>query len=183
MSLQQNERDIWVFGILWGFELFSHGNHHIRVFMHHVCLIQSISARTAIHIKLGTCSGSSQCQLHFGTKMVLIGWSGCEWLPFECRNAHFQAFPPLTPSGFLWCLYLPVKLKPLVQQQLSWENFFTPLQLPGRNKQDETPLIVASDNGFLDCVQELLLQDGIDIDAQAKRGRTHRWTALHCACQ
>ena len=32
----------------------SHGNHHIRVYMHHVCLIQSVSARKAIHIKLGT---------------------------------------------------------------------------------------------------------------------------------
>ena len=41
--------------------------------MHHVCLIQSISARKATHIKLGTRSGSSQCQLHFGTKMVSIG--------------------------------------------------------------------------------------------------------------
>ena len=69
--------------------------------MHHVCSIQSISARKATHIKLGTRSGSSQCQLHFGTKMVSIGWSGCEWLPSECKNAHFQAFPPLAPSGIL----------------------------------------------------------------------------------
>ena len=48
--------------------------------MHHVCLIRSISARKATHIKLGTFSGSSQCQLHFGIKMVSIGWmavSGC----------------------------------------------------------------------------------------------------------
>ena len=67
--------------------------------MHHVCLIQSISALKATHIKLGTRSGSSQCQLHFGTKVVSIGWSGCEWLPSECKNAHFQAFPPLAPSG------------------------------------------------------------------------------------
>jgi hypothetical protein len=66
--------------------------------MYHVCLIQSISARKATHIKLGTCSGSSECQLLFGTKMVLIGWSGCEWLPSECKNAHFQAFPQLAPS-------------------------------------------------------------------------------------
>jgi len=69
--------------------------------MHHVCLIQSISARKATHIKLGTRSGSSQCQLHFGTKMVSIGWSGCEWLPSECNNAHFQAFPPLAPSAII----------------------------------------------------------------------------------
>jgi hypothetical protein len=72
--------------------------------MHHVCLIQSISARKATHIKLGTRSGSSQCQLHFGTKRVSIGWSGCEWLPSECKNAHFQAFPPLAPSGRLLCI-------------------------------------------------------------------------------
>jgi len=69
--------------------------------MHHVCLIQSISARKATHIKLGTRSGSSQCQLHFGTKMVSMGWSGCEWLPSECKNAHFQAFPPLAPSDII----------------------------------------------------------------------------------
>jgi len=67
--------------------------------MHHVCLIQSTSARKATHMKLGTCSGSSQCQLQFGTKMVSIGCSGYEWLPSECKNAQFQAFPPLTPSG------------------------------------------------------------------------------------
>jgi len=66
--------------------------------MLHVCLIQSISASKATHMKLGTHSGSSQCQLHFGTKMVSIGWSGCEWLPSECKNAHFQAFPLLAPS-------------------------------------------------------------------------------------
>ena len=68
-------------GVLWGFEPFPHGNHHIRVYMHHVCLIQSISARKATHIKLVTCSGSSQYQLRFGIKIVLIGWSGCVWLP------------------------------------------------------------------------------------------------------
>ena len=66
-----------------------------------MCLIQSISARKATHIKLSTRSGSSQCQLHFGTKMVSIRWSGCEWLPSECKNAHFQAFPLLAPSGVL----------------------------------------------------------------------------------
>jgi hypothetical protein len=88
----------WVVGVLWGFEPFPHGNHHIRDYMHHVCLIQSISARKVAHIKLGTCSGSSQCQLQLGTKMVSIGWSGYEWLPSECKNAHFQAFPPLAPS-------------------------------------------------------------------------------------
>jgi hypothetical protein len=92
----------WVVGVVWGFEPFSHGNHHIRAYMQHVCLIQSISARKATHIKLGTCPGSSQCQLHFGTKVVLIGWGGCEWLPSECKNAHFQAFPPLTSSGFFF---------------------------------------------------------------------------------
>ena len=85
----------WCFMGIWAI---SHGNHHIRAYMHHVCLIQSISARKANHIKLGTRSGSSQCQLHFTTKMVSIGWSGCEWLPSECKNAHFQAFPPLAPS-------------------------------------------------------------------------------------
>ena len=69
--------------------------------MQHVCLIQSISARKATRIKLGTCSGSSQCQLQFGTKMVSIGWSGCEWLPSECKNAHFQAFLLLAPSAIL----------------------------------------------------------------------------------
>ena len=69
--------------------------------MHHVCLIQSISARKAIHIKLCTCSGSSQCQLQFCTKVVSIGWSGCEWLPSECKNAHFQAIPPLAPSAIV----------------------------------------------------------------------------------
>ena len=39
--------------------------------------------------------------------MVPIEWSGCEWLPWECKNAHFQALPPLTPSGITWrtCLY------------------------------------------------------------------------------
>jgi hypothetical protein len=89
----------WVVVFLWGFQPFSHGNHHIRVYMHHVCLIQSISARKATHIKLGTCSGSTQCKLHFGTKMVSIGWSGSEWLPSERKNAHFQAFPQLAPSG------------------------------------------------------------------------------------
>ena len=88
----------WVVGVLWGFEPFSHGNHHIRVCMHHVCLIQSISARKATHIKLGTCSSSSQCQLHFDFKLSIV-WSGCESLPSECKNSHLQAFPLLTPSG------------------------------------------------------------------------------------
>jgi len=69
--------------------------------MHRGCLIQSVSARKVTHIKLGTCSNGSQCQLHFGTKMVSIGWSGCEWLPSQCKNAHFQAFPQLTPSETL----------------------------------------------------------------------------------
>jgi hypothetical protein len=42
----------WIIGVLWGFEpFFPHGNHHIRVYMymHHVCLIQSISARKDPH--------------------------------------------------------------------------------------------------------------------------------------
>ena len=69
--------------------------------MQHVCLIQSISARKATHIKMGTWSGSCQCQLRFSTKIVSIGWSGCEWLLYECKNAHFQAFPPLSPAGTL----------------------------------------------------------------------------------
>ena len=89
----------WVVGVLWGFEPFSHDIYHIRVYMHHVCLIQSFSTCKATHIQLGTCSGSSQCQLHFGTKVVSIGWSGCEWLPSECKNAQFQAFPPLPLSA------------------------------------------------------------------------------------
>jgi len=55
--------------------------------MHNVCLIQSISARKATHTKLGTCSGSSQCQLHFGTKMVSIGWSCC-----ECKIRKYAVF-------------------------------------------------------------------------------------------
>jgi hypothetical protein len=91
----------WVVVVLWGFEPFSHGNHHIKVYMHHVCLIQSISARKVTHIKLGTRSGSSQCQLHFRTKLVSIGWSDYGWLPSECKNEHIQAFPPLAPSGIL----------------------------------------------------------------------------------
>jgi hypothetical protein len=105
----KSEKNGWVVGVLWWFEPFSHGNHHIRVYMHHVCLIQSISARKATHIKLGTCSGSSQFQVHFGSKIVSIGWSGCECLPSECKNAHFQAFPMLTTSGITiqgfksWC--------------------------------------------------------------------------------
>jgi len=88
----------WLVGVLWGFEPFSYENHNIRVYMHHVCLIQFISARKVTHIKLGTRSGSSQCQLQFGTSMVSIGWSGCEWLPSKCKNANFQAFPLLAPS-------------------------------------------------------------------------------------
>ena len=49
----------WVVGVLWGFEPFSYGNRHIRVYMHHVSLIQSISERKATHMKLGTWPGSS----------------------------------------------------------------------------------------------------------------------------
>jgi len=70
-------------------------DHHSRVYMYHVCSIQSISARKATHIKLGTCSGSSQCQLHFRLKWCRlneVAVSGC------LLNAHFQAFlrwPPL----------------------------------------------------------------------------------------
>jgi hypothetical protein len=97
----------WVVGVLWGFEPFSHGNYHIRVYMLHVCLFQSISARKVTRIKLGTCSGSSQYQLHSGTKMVSIEWSGCEWLPVECKNEHFQAFPLLAPSGLIVNFCIP----------------------------------------------------------------------------
>ena len=79
-------------------EPFSHGNHHIRFEMHHVYLTQSISARKATHIKSGVCSGSSHCQLHFNTQMVSIGWSGCEWLPSECKSVHFQEILQLAPS-------------------------------------------------------------------------------------
>jgi len=126
MSLQQNIRKRLSGWCLWGFEPFSHGNHHIRVYMHHVCLVQSISARKAAHIKLCTCSGSSQCQLHFGTKMVSIGWSGCEWLPSECKNAHFQAFPLLTPSGMLLATLKnwrsPSRAQPCVQRLVITRN-------------------------------------------------------------
>ena len=38
--------------------------------------------------------------------MVPIEWSGCEWLPCECKNAHFQALPLLTPSVITWCTCL-----------------------------------------------------------------------------
>ena len=95
----------WVVGVLWWFESFPHGNFHIRVYMHHVRLIQSTSARKVTHIKLGTCSGSSQCQLQFGTKMMSIGWSCFEWLPSEFKNAHSQAFPQLAPSGYIRCIH------------------------------------------------------------------------------
>jgi len=54
-----------------------------------------------------------------------IRWSGCEWLPSECKNAQFQAFPPLAPS---------VKIKnttegnnnttvPPVGTNEGWDNF------------------------------------------------------------
>jgi hypothetical protein len=64
-----------------------------------VCIIQHISIHRVTHINLSTCLGSCECQLHFGTRMVLIELSGCEWLPPECKNAHFQAFPQSIPSG------------------------------------------------------------------------------------
>jgi len=41
-------------------------------YMYHVCLIQPISARKATHMKLGTCSGSSQSELHLNYKIVSI---------------------------------------------------------------------------------------------------------------
>jgi len=87
----------WVVGVLWEFQPFSHGNHHIRVNMQHVYLLQSISARKATHIKLGTCSGSSQCQLHFGTKMSMdeSAVSG-SLLNAKMRIfRHFLRWPPL----------------------------------------------------------------------------------------
>jgi len=96
-----------VVGVLWGFEPFFHGNHHIRVYMHHVCLIQCISARKATHIKLGTCSGSFQCQLHFGTKMVSIGRSGCEWLPSEWKMRIFRHFLRWTPL-VIYAVYIHI---------------------------------------------------------------------------
>jgi hypothetical protein len=92
-----------VVGVLWGIEPFSHKNHHIRVYMHHVCLIQSISAHNAIHKKLGTCSGSSQCQLHFGTKIVPIVWGGCEWLPSEYKMHIFRQFLCCPPLEVYFC--------------------------------------------------------------------------------
>jgi len=92
------KENVWVVGILWGFEAFPHGNHYIRVYMHHVCLIQSISARKATHIKFGTYLGSSQCQLHLGAKIVSIGWSGCEWLAaFWMRICTFSRISSVDP--------------------------------------------------------------------------------------
>ena len=122
-------------GVLWGFEPFSLRNHHIRAYMHHVCLIQSISARKAAHIKLGTHSVSSQCQLHFGTKMVSIGWSGCEWLPSECKNARFQAFPPLVPSGILFHLNYSI----LVQWVIWYEEFVVKIGLHATANKAHAP--------------------------------------------
>jgi len=92
MNATKMKENGWMIGVLWGFEPFSHENHHIRVYMHHVCLIQSISARKVTHIKLGTCSGSSQCQLHFGTKMVSIGWSGCDGCLLNAKMRIFRHF-------------------------------------------------------------------------------------------
>ncbi|KAF5837302.1 ankyrin repeat-containing domain protein [Dunaliella salina] len=51
-----------------------------------------------------------------------------------------------------------------------------------RNRNQETPLMVAAENGFLDIVQALTQQQGIDLDAQGKCGQ-HHWTALHRACR
>jgi len=78
----------WVVGASWGCWTFSHGNHHIRVYVHHVRITQHISVRRATHINLSVCSGSWQCQLHLRLTMAAIGRSGCEWLCFECKNGH-----------------------------------------------------------------------------------------------
>ena len=68
--------------------------------MHHVCSIQSISGRQAAHIKLGTCLGSSQCQLHFGVIMVSIGWIGWLWVAAVWMQKHtFSGIPSVDP---LW---------------------------------------------------------------------------------
>ena len=63
-----------------------------------MCLTQSISARKATHIKLGTCLGSSQCQLHFGTKMVSTGWMAVRGCLLNAKIHifwHFLRLPPL----------------------------------------------------------------------------------------
>ena len=72
--------------------------HHVRAYMHHVCLIQSISARKATNLKLGICSGSSQCQLQFGKKN---GVNRMKWLwvaAFWMQKCVFSGIPLLAPS-------------------------------------------------------------------------------------
>jgi hypothetical protein len=107
----------WVVGVLstWGLSHFP---------MEITTLGFTCTARKAIHIKLGTCSGSSQCQLHFGTTMVSIGWSGCEWLPSECKNAHFQIFPPLTPSANFLTSFLSIMRSAQYALQIRWRIFY-----------------------------------------------------------
>uniref|UniRef100_A0A7S3VNM9 F-box domain-containing protein n=1 Tax=Dunaliella tertiolecta TaxID=3047 RepID=A0A7S3VNM9_DUNTE len=51
-----------------------------------------------------------------------------------------------------------------------------------RNRNQETPLMVAAENGFLNMVQALTKQEGIDLDAQGRCGHQY-WTALHRACR
>jgi hypothetical protein len=65
-----------------------------------MCALSSLPQHKVTHIKLGTCSGSSQCQLYFSIKMVStkeMAVSGC--LLYAKILHKFQAFPPLTPSA------------------------------------------------------------------------------------
>ena len=74
----------------WRFQPFSLKSTGIGVYVHCVCIIQHIPIHRVTHINLSTCLGSCECQLHFGTKMVFIKLSGCEWLPPEFKNTHFK---------------------------------------------------------------------------------------------
>lgn len=42
--------------------------------------------------------------------------------------------------------------------------------------------MLAAENGFVDIVNTLIQQQGINLDAQGKCGQ-HSWTALHRACR
>jgi hypothetical protein len=68
-------------------------------YMYHVCLIQPISARKATHMKLGTCSGSSQSELHLNYKIVSIEWSVCLWVATlwmqKCACSGISSVGPL----------------------------------------------------------------------------------------
>jgi len=79
-----------VVGLFGDFSHFPLKSTGIGVYVHCVCIIQHIPIYRVIHINLSTCLGSCECQLHFGTKMVLIKLSGCKWLHPECKNTHFK---------------------------------------------------------------------------------------------